>query len=109
MCIRDSYKGLGVIKTAKLISSEDEIKFNDPTTLGGAATPHSVTTNGTDIVVVGVNGNSLQVYYNEELKSNIDPTIKSNAKVSAVYAEGKFYVVYTAVSYTHLDVYKRQQ
>ncbi len=89
------YKGLGVIKTAKLISSEDEIKFNDPTTLGGAATPHSVTTNGTDIVVVGVNGNSLQVYYNEELKSNIDPTIKSNAKVSAVYAEGKFYVVYT--------------
>ena len=89
------YKGQGTIKTAELAVEGDKINFNNTITLESATAPHSVVTNGTDIVVAGVSGNKLQVYHNGTFKNDIDVDVKTGTKVSAIYIDGNFYAVYT--------------
>ncbi|MGI6751576.1 MAG: S-layer homology domain-containing protein [Anaerovoracaceae bacterium] len=82
-------------KVAELTTSGNNINFTNPTTLTGIGTPHSLATDGTDIVVVGLNGSALQAFYNGSDKSPMGITVKAGTKVAAVYVDGKFYAVYT--------------
>ncbi len=82
------------LKTAELTESGGTITFNNPQPLSGG-TVSSVATDGTDIVVGGVNGGKLQIFYNGAATIYEDISVKSETKVSVANLNGDFYAVYT--------------
>ncbi|MBA1334846.1 MAG: hypothetical protein HPY66_0467 [Firmicutes bacterium] len=80
-------------KTAELTESAGTINFTNPQALLGTSVS-SVITDGTHIVVGGVDTGKLQVYCNDTQVVYNDITVKGS-KVSIVNSGGSFYAVYT--------------
>lgn len=80
-------------KTAELTESAGTISFSNPQSLSGTSVS-SVSADGTNIIVGGVDAGKLQVYYNATQAVYDGITVKGS-KVSIVNSGGSFYAVYT--------------
>lgn len=81
-------------KTTELTESEGVLSFSEVQALVGG-TVHSLASDGTDIVVGGVNGDKLQAFYNGTAMVYSEITVKSGTKVSVVHMDSTFYAIYT--------------
>ncbi|QUH25008.1 S-layer homology domain-containing protein [Serpentinicella alkaliphila] len=83
-------------KTSELVISGGTIDFTNTNNIS-VSTVKSVSTDGTNIVVVGTNSGKLQAQYNDTVQDFYEIEVGSNA-VYIVNIDGKFYAVYTDAS-----------
>ncbi|MGI6575150.1 MAG: GLUG motif-containing protein [bacterium] len=81
-------------KTAELTESDGTFALSEVQSLIGG-TVNSVSTDGTNIVAAGVNGDKLQAFYNGTAMVYSEITVKSGTKVSVVHLDSTFYAIYT--------------